>query len=326
MKSKNTQFNCLQDFPETALSILPSVSLDRLQNLPECSAIYFVFNIFNHVFYVGKAINLKKRWQGHHRYQQLAKIHKKTLIKIAWIECDSNLLAELESFYIDYFAPVLNNTIVYKGKTIPSETILQISLQKIAKYSIIFGVRSPQENSLPTVVIRYFNSGFSGDGKEARLIGKTLKALSKKSSPLKWVHFFRLQDVGGWRCKCNGYQIEVAQIHTLEPSVTRRALNDRMANILLDLNYGQRLITTKEQLEVVKKIDIPLAEIGSLLKTHPNGLKEFPLQSEAQVKQVAGVEMLALTASQLAMIQEKSQSYQDLQVIENDPIKLYFSL
>jgi predicted DNA-binding protein len=99
--------------PETIeLSSLPSLSLLQRKDLPEVSGIYFVINNQGVIQYIGKSINLKQRWQQHHRLSQLEELPD---IKIAWLEVsDHSLLLEIERALIHWFKPSLNRRRVRK--------------------------------------------------------------------------------------------------------------------------------------------------------------------------------------------------------------------
>ncbi|MBD2772564.1 GIY-YIG nuclease family protein [Iningainema tapete] len=306
------------------LSELPSLALNARQYLPTCTCIYIVLNSLNQVLYVGKASNLQARWLRHHRFEQLNKINKKTSVRIAWIVCDEVQLNQLELYYIEKYCPLLNKTSVEARKIIPSQTILGKSLEKIAKYAIVFGIFPRQGNDLPTIVIRYFWYGYHGIGKETRIIRRSLRALNKQSSSLKWVEFVRRTDAAWWKCKCTGYQIELGPVHTSETSVTRRGLNDDITFILLKLAYGEFSSLTMEQLIAVKDVTISLNQVGDLLRSHPDGLINFPLQSHAQLIKIASVDMLALTPTQLNEIKESYPNYASLTPILDDPIKFFY--
>ncbi|MBW4534081.1 MAG: hypothetical protein KME09_09090 [Pleurocapsa minor HA4230-MV1] len=58
---------------------LPKVSLETKELLPEYSGIYYVVDENKIVWYVGKAQNIRKRWQGkaHHRIYQLKQLKHK---------------------------------------------------------------------------------------------------------------------------------------------------------------------------------------------------------------------------------------------------------
>jgi excinuclease UvrABC nuclease subunit len=58
---------------DTAILTLPKVVLQAKQILPEYSGIYYVIDETNNVWYIRKAKNIRKRWQGkaHHRIYQL---------------------------------------------------------------------------------------------------------------------------------------------------------------------------------------------------------------------------------------------------------------
>lgn len=131
-------------FPILELSRLPSVPLAQRIHLPQCSGIYFVLDANDRVLYIGQATNLLTRWQGqgHHRIEQLARLNKKSPVRIAWLDCSagSNLLTAMETHYIASYNPLLNRTQVPPKKITPSEVAPRATLQKIAKYTLIFGI------------------------------------------------------------------------------------------------------------------------------------------------------------------------------------------
>ena len=58
---------------DTQILNLAKVSLETKDLLPEYTGIYYVVDEKNTVWYIGKARNIRKRWQGkaHHRIYQL---------------------------------------------------------------------------------------------------------------------------------------------------------------------------------------------------------------------------------------------------------------
>ncbi len=63
---------------------LPHCSVAQLSHLPRCAGIYYV-TAFGLIFYIGKAKNLRQRWQQHHRLAQFrllapfGRLHYQTL-------------------------------------------------------------------------------------------------------------------------------------------------------------------------------------------------------------------------------------------------------
>ncbi len=89
------------------ISSLPRLPLDKRGQLPLCSAVYFALNEANEPLYIGKAVQLGRRWTSHHRLSQLQKMQN---ISIAWMEVPRNQLDELEGVYIKMFNPPLNRS------------------------------------------------------------------------------------------------------------------------------------------------------------------------------------------------------------------------
>lgn len=90
------------------LSILPWVPLQAKLNLPELQSVYFVLGTANEVLYVGKAINLRQRWNvgAHHKMASFLAFPD---VRIAWLPVrEADRLAAVETQYIDHFHPRLN--------------------------------------------------------------------------------------------------------------------------------------------------------------------------------------------------------------------------
>lgn len=88
-------------------SMLPSLSLDQRNALPDCPAIYFVLSPDDVVLYIGKTVKLMMRWKAHHRYRQCAAIPG---VRIAWLSLTDtpDLLNAIEQACIEYFEPTFN--------------------------------------------------------------------------------------------------------------------------------------------------------------------------------------------------------------------------
>lgn len=85
--------------------VLPSVSLEQRAALPSQPCVYFAIDKEGKIQYIGKAANPRKRWQAHHRGVDLALMGG---VRIAYLEVDISLLAEIESILIANFRPPLN--------------------------------------------------------------------------------------------------------------------------------------------------------------------------------------------------------------------------
>lgn len=83
-----------------------SLPIEDKNKLPSISGIYFVF-ASNKLLYVGRSVDLKQRWQNHHRYGQFKLIQD---ARIAWFECDSSLLPEFETSLIEFLEPDYNRS------------------------------------------------------------------------------------------------------------------------------------------------------------------------------------------------------------------------
>lgn len=93
---------------------LPKVSLETKELLPQHSGIYYVVDENKVVWYIGKAKNIHKRWQGkaHHRIYQLKQLKHKNF-SIYYERIDRSQLDTREKQQINKYTPHLNNTIFY---------------------------------------------------------------------------------------------------------------------------------------------------------------------------------------------------------------------
>lgn len=86
-----------------------SLFLTQKEKLPACPAVYFVLSNQKEILYIGRANNLRNRWQNHHRFAQVNRLDT----RIAWMEvADEGELPEIERNLISAFKPLLNGTSV----------------------------------------------------------------------------------------------------------------------------------------------------------------------------------------------------------------------
>ena len=124
---------------------LPKVSLETKELLPEYSGIYYVVDENKLVWYVGKAKNIRKRWQGksHHRIYQLKQLRHKNF-NIYYEKVNSSQLVLREKQQIEKYSPHLNNSPVKTKKVRPTETLLRETIAKIRDFAFILGVEPPR--------------------------------------------------------------------------------------------------------------------------------------------------------------------------------------
>jgi predicted GIY-YIG superfamily endonuclease len=203
------------------LSELPSVYLLEKDKLPNDAAIYFVSDSQGQVLYVGRTVNLVKRWREHHRFNQLKRLNRKSCISISWLTCsnDINTLSNLENEFINLYKPPLNwSKVVSPVRRItPVEIALQQSLQQLAKLNtMIFGFDPIADEEPPTLYLVYpvyDRRGVSGS------IRTVLKNINKKVSALKWKEYHTepksFGKFGYWETEYNGIRIDLAPVQGL---------------------------------------------------------------------------------------------------------------
>jgi len=84
---------------------LPSVALADRRSLPAEPCIYFAIDGQGVVQYIGRSVNISKRWENHHRYRALSPMQG---ARIAYMHVDVDLLPQVESALIEWFNPPLN--------------------------------------------------------------------------------------------------------------------------------------------------------------------------------------------------------------------------
>jgi hypothetical protein len=85
---------------------LPFVAFADRNQIPHASAVYFVLDETDSVIYVGRSVDIRNRWRGHHLLAELRHLEG---IRIAWYQPErGGLLAEIEAVCIDRFSPRLN--------------------------------------------------------------------------------------------------------------------------------------------------------------------------------------------------------------------------
>ncbi|MFN6538315.1 MAG: helix-turn-helix domain-containing protein [Nostoc sp. EkiNYC01] len=87
------------------LLTLPSLPLEQRSQLPTTPCIYFAIDSEGVVQYIGKAKNLKKRWELHHKGIDLALLGG---VKISYLCIELSLLEEVENALLHWFNPPLN--------------------------------------------------------------------------------------------------------------------------------------------------------------------------------------------------------------------------
>ncbi len=87
-----------------------SLPLTERAQLPAHPGIYVIVDVQDEVWYVGRTINLKARWNGnsHHRYRQLSRANHQRRYKIHWQVFPADQLQAQEQQYIHLFNPHLN--------------------------------------------------------------------------------------------------------------------------------------------------------------------------------------------------------------------------
>jgi hypothetical protein len=88
---------------------LPSVPLEKLDDLPNISAIY-VANSGEEILYIGKTTGIQQRWVSHHRFPSI-ETYPQT--RIVWLDVGrvtTHQLSSLEGRFIERWGKTLNSS------------------------------------------------------------------------------------------------------------------------------------------------------------------------------------------------------------------------
>lgn len=131
------------------LSSLPSILLSERRKLPHLAGIYICITPDKAILYIGRSINIAKRWLQHHRYPELRVVSD---IRIAWVEVsDASLLPGIETALIKYFSPPLNRKIIpprKKGSPGNPNPVITVKFTRVHERCLakrVTGVRLYQE-------------------------------------------------------------------------------------------------------------------------------------------------------------------------------------
>ena len=116
---------------EIDVAVLPSLPLSERSSLPSTPGIYFAIDSLGQIQYIGKSVNIRQRWIGHHQLEGLDIIGG---IKISWLVVeDPKLLYHIETALINYFRPPLNQTQLHLTGWKPGMLALRIRSGKRAE-------------------------------------------------------------------------------------------------------------------------------------------------------------------------------------------------
>ena len=164
---------------------LPSLPLERRSQLPTKPGIYFELNNLGQVRYIGRSINIRQRWVGHHRWSELKNIDSGT---IAWLEVNSSpeIRAQIEVALIDWFNPPFNAPITVVVET--SDPRLQIFARAFKEVMFQYKLSAVELANASGVSTSQISRFRKGDNLRIDSVEKLLWALP----PEAYKHFFEL--------------------------------------------------------------------------------------------------------------------------------------
>ncbi len=218
---------------DTQILNLAKVSLETKDLLPEYTGIYYVVDEKNTVWYIGKARNIRKRWQGkaHHRIYQLQN-QKQNYFNIYYEQVNSSQLDRREKQQIKKFTPHLNNSPVRHKKIRPTETLLRETIATLSDFAFILGVEPPrreikdkigrewltQEKILDTTIISIcldmtaFNKQLNIDSVNEYESLRVQPFMTRKAYASKWQKLPFKDYPLMFRLSVNGYIVEASHL------------------------------------------------------------------------------------------------------------------
>jgi hypothetical protein len=95
---------------------LPSLPIRLKASLPENQCIYFVYDALGAVWYVGSAVNLRKRFMSTAHHKRIDIERNVAFARVAYVEIDDlTNLEPAEVSFIEHFLPPMNCLHVPKG-------------------------------------------------------------------------------------------------------------------------------------------------------------------------------------------------------------------
>ena len=91
---------------------IPSLHITERSKLPSKAGIYFVYTPDHKILYVGKADNLRTRWNSHHRYQYFIETSMKSRIGYFVLDEVDNLDQIVEEFQAEPMATISSKALV----------------------------------------------------------------------------------------------------------------------------------------------------------------------------------------------------------------------
>ncbi|GFE72116.1 GIY-YIG nuclease family protein [Chroococcus sp. FPU101] len=115
-QAKATKQNRTDVLVDLILGSIPNVKVIERAKLPPSPAIYFVFTPDKQLLYIGKADNLQKRWNSHHKYQHFIETSLDCRIGYFTFNSVDNLNDVIEEFQNESDATPTENILVTNGQ------------------------------------------------------------------------------------------------------------------------------------------------------------------------------------------------------------------
>ena len=94
------------------LSSIPSLHITERVKLPKLPGIYFVYTLDHKLLYIGKADNLRTRWNSHHKYQYFIETSMECRIGYFTFDSIDNLNTTIEKFESEPIKTTETNVLV----------------------------------------------------------------------------------------------------------------------------------------------------------------------------------------------------------------------
>ena len=109
---KQTRQNKTDVILSMLLSSIPSLHITERIKLPKLPGIYFVYTLDHKLLYIGKADNLRTRWNSHHKYQYFIETSMDSKIGYFTFDSIDNFNATIEEFNAEPIETIETNVLV----------------------------------------------------------------------------------------------------------------------------------------------------------------------------------------------------------------------
>ncbi len=160
---------------------LSNIRFNNLDALPESSGVYLVADDCHRVYYVGQSSNIKLSLKNHDRFEEFQAVNGS---KVCWLSCDETELIGIESDYINYYNPPLNNGVAVESISkglVPSNMTPEQQLERYLEICTIIKELEQEKEQLKPNIVTLAADYQQQHGENLQYKGVTVLASQRKS-------------------------------------------------------------------------------------------------------------------------------------------------